>query len=340
MRRIAVTLSIALAMGLSASVIDGCSAGGTQPSGEGRARTSTATPAAVSMAPSSPTPGSSQRATDTSSAASFWRGTDSWPVPVTGKGPYYEPAIGGSYGGYIGMAGNWARQLGCHTGNFLAWSAANSAQAAADYTAYHQGVGVGVYWYMGGPGVDPHYDGSASEASAWGARQAAWALAAAAADHVTYPVLWADIELPGIAPAPDAGWTSVYTGPCTGVVRRKGMSPSVSRAEFDGFAAYVASHSSYKIGVYSSPGIWPSIFGTGKASLIPGVYEWTYEPETASLANPPSGWCLKGTSTCARFFGGQTSSSKYALAWQWSGGGGVRNPYGDFDQMISLPPAG
>jgi hypothetical protein len=235
------------------------------------------------------------------------------------------------------MAGNWSRQLGCRAGNFLAWSASNSAQAAANY-AGHLGVGVGVYWFMGGPGVDPGYDGTSGEASAWGARQAAWTLAAAAADHVTYPVLWADIELPGIAPAPDNGWTSVYTGPCTGVVKRHGMASSVSRAEFDGFAAYVASHSSYRVGVYSSAKIWATIFGTGRASLIPGVYEWTYEPETASLAKPPSGWCLKGTTTCAEFFGGQTSSSTYAVAWQWSGGGGVRNPYGDFDQILALPP--
>jgi hypothetical protein len=39
------------------------------------------------------------------------------------------------------------------------------------------------------------------------------------------------------------------------------------------------------------------------------------------------------SSTCAQFFGGQTSSSKYALMWQWSGGGGVRNALGDFDQI-------
>ena len=32
---------------------------------------------------------------------------------------------------------------------------------------------------------------------------------------------------------------------------------------------------------------------------------------------------------------GQTSSSKYALTWQWSGGGGVGNGIGDFDQIDS-----
>jgi hypothetical protein len=263
----------------------------------------------------------------------FWYGTDSQTVKVTGNPPYNEPVIGGKYGGYIGMAGNWARQLGCSRGNFLAWSSANGTEASTNYTKYHLGVGTGVYWYMGGPGVDPHYNGTTSEASSWGARQAAWTLTAAKADHVNWPVMWADIELPGIAPAPDNGWDSVYTSPCSGVVQQSFVPTALDRAEFNGYAAYVTGHSSYKVGVYSSAGTWTRIFSTGALSQIPNTYEWTYEPETASLSKAPVGWCLKGTSTCAVFFGGQTRSSKYALAWQWSGGGGVRNPYGDFDQL-------
>jgi hypothetical protein len=95
-----------------------------------------------------------------------------------------------------------------------------------------------------------------------------------------------------------------------------------------------SAHSGYKIGVYSSASTWQSIMGTGTASLLPNTYEWTYEPETASLGAKPAGWCLSGGSgPCAQFFGGQTSSSKYALMWQWSGGGGVRNAYGDYDQI-------
>ena len=45
---------------------------------------------------------------------------------------------------------------------------------------------------------------------------------------------------------------------------------AVDRADFNGFAAYSAAHSSYKVGVYSSPGVWTSIFGTGTDSLAPG----------------------------------------------------------------------
>ena len=42
--------------------------------------------------------------------------------------------------------------------------------------------------------------------------------------HVKYPVIFVDIELPGIAPAPDNGWNSVYTSPCSG-----GKRPATSR---------------------------------------------------------------------------------------------------------------
>jgi hypothetical protein len=267
----------------------------------------------------------------------FWYGTDSRAVTIAGSSaPYSEPRIGGAYGGYIGMTGNWANLENCH--KILVWSAANSAKANADY-ALHDGVGTGVYYFMGGPGVDPHYNGTTAEAYAWGEAQAGRAVADAAKLKVTYPVMWADIELPGgpsdYTPAPDNGWNSVYTSPCSSVVRISSVPANVDRAVFNGFAAYVTAHSSYKVGVYSAPDIWAQIFGTGSAASIPNTYEWTYESFTGSLAHPPAGWCLSGSasSTCARFFGGVTSGSKYALAWQWSGGGGSNNGVGDFDQI-------
>jgi len=261
----------------------------------------------------------------------FWYGTDSFPVPVTGSAPYSEPSTGGAYGGYIGMTGSWSYWLGCH-GGFLAWSSTNSAQADTNYTKYGKGIGTAVYWFMGGPGVDPHWNGTRAEANAWGARQAAQALADAAKDHVTYPVLFMDIEIPRVAPAPDNGWNSVYTSPCSGVVKHSGIPAAVDRADFNGFWGYVKAHSKYAPGVYSAAGIWASIFGTGSAASIPHTDEWTYLPETASLSNAPTGWCLK-SGGCAQFFGGVTSGSSNALMWQWSGGGGVRNALGDFDQI-------
>jgi hypothetical protein len=263
----------------------------------------------------------------------FGYGSDSWPVPVTGSAPYREPIIGGSYDGYMGMAGNWARWAGCKTGNFLAWAPANANQANENYARYHTGVGVGVYWYMGGPGVDPHWNGTTAEAYNWGGRQAAQTLAGIKGRYIPYPVIWADIEMPEIAPAPDNGWNNVYTSLCSGKVRHAGIPAAVDRAEFNGFAAYITAHSAFKVGVYSSAPVWAAIFGTGLAASIPNTYEWTYLPETSHLSAAPSGWCLRGTSTCAQFFGGMTSSSKYALMWQWSGGGGITNGVGDFDQI-------
>ena len=51
------------------------------------------------------------------------------------------------------------------------------------------------------------------------------------------------------------------------------------------------------------------------------------------MSRAPVGWCLKSGGGCAKFFGGVTSGSPHALMWQWSGGGGVRNAIGDFDQI-------
>jgi hypothetical protein len=273
-------------------------------------------------------------ATAADSPAGFAYGTDSPQVSITGSAPYKMPVIGGTYGGYMAMAGNWARTLGCKTGTFINPDQPNASQANVNYSKYHYGVGTGVYWYMGGPGVDPHWNGTAAEASKWGAQQAAWALAAMKKIPVTYPVVWADIEEPGIAPAPDNGWNVHYSSPCSGHPVALHTPASVDRAEFNGFAAYITSHSNYKVGVYSSAPIWANIFGTGTASLIPNTYEWTYLKATKSLSAGPVGWCLPRTSTCAQFFGGQTSSSKYALMWQWSGGGGYYNSaHTDFDQI-------
>jgi hypothetical protein len=266
--------------------------------------------------------------------AGFWYGTDSRTVTVPGSAPYRMPVIGGAYGGYIGMLGNWSHRAGC--GGIVVWSGTNQTQAATNFHTYHLGIGVGGYWFMAGPGVDPHYNGTTAEASAWGARQAAWTLADGVG-RLTYPVVFMDVEIPGNAPnytpAPDNGWNSVYTSPCSGKVRINFVPVALDRAVLNGYAAYLTSHSSFKAGVYSAPDIWSSIFGTGSMSLIPNTYEWTYESFTSSLSHRPYSWCLSGTTTCARFFGGQTSASKYAVMWQWSGGGGSNNGRGDFDQI-------
>jgi hypothetical protein len=267
----------------------------------------------------------------------FWSGTDSNYISIPGPAPYKMPVIGGSYGGYIGMIGNWANWKGCH--GAVIFSKTDSKAARTNFTSYSIGIGVGVYWFMGGPGVDPHFNGRDSEAVTWGADQAARVISDLSTmnPRPNYPVVFMDVELPGNAPsytpAPDNGWNTVYTSPCSGKVKRRGIAAQVDRAEFNGFANYLTAHSSYKAGVYSAPSIWPAIFGTGRYASLSNTYEWTYNNDTASLAHHPAGWCLSGTSTCAKFFGGLTDQSPYALMWQWSGGGGTYNGYGDFDQI-------
>ena len=94
--------------------------------------------------------------------AGFWYGTDSSHQNIPGPAPYQEPVLGGAYGGYIGMTGNWANITGCH--KIVVWDDDNSTKANNNFTWHHKGIGTGMYFFMGGPGVDPNYNGTASEA--------------------------------------------------------------------------------------------------------------------------------------------------------------------------------
>jgi hypothetical protein len=333
---------LAIVLGLLAGAGEGARTGRTAETGRtARLRqAASAGPAAGISSPAVPSPAASQAPAIWSgdTPGGFWYGTDSSEVAIPGSAPFREPVIGGVYGGYIGMIGNWAGWQNC--GGNVVWSASDSASARANFLTYHAGIGVAGYWFMAGPGVDPHYDGTTKEAAAWGAAQAAQALADLqhTSTPVSYPVIFMDVELPGDAPsytpARDNGWNAVYTSACSGQVRQADVPANVDRADLNGFASYLTSHSSYQAGVYSAPSIWTSIFGTSASTAsLPNTYEWTYGAVTSSLGDRPDGWCLSGIVTCAQFFGGQTSSSKYALIWQWSGGGGTRNGYGDFDQI-------
>ena len=322
----------------------------------------TATTPATTAPAASPThaatPAGAAAASRTSAArigdapAGYYFGTDSTGVPVATTGPAGTPALGGVYGGYTGMAGDWAVAAGCGPYR-LAWSDADAAAASRDHRVYHAGVGAGAYWFMGGPGVDPHYDATTGEAAAWGRQQAAWALAAIAPLHLDQPVLWMDIELPGSTvfdPVTDNGWTSVYRRPCDAQPTGQEVTPTLARAELDGFAGYLEAHARLAAGVYSDPEMWTAIFGDGPASVLDHTYEWTADDQTSTLTPLPYAWCRPGTGECATFFGGVSPSSPYALSWQWSGGEGTRNGVGDFDTIDGprtaavtadgLPPAG
>lgn len=321
--------------GLLAGVVSVTSAAASSSPGISASRQA-ASQSAASRSTGSLTTASQPSATATTT---FWSGTDSnyIRIPHTAGTAYREPAIGGIYGGYIGMVGNWASMERC--GGIVVWSKSDSYAARINQRVYHQGIGAGAYWFMAGPGVDPNYDGKWAEATKWGQAQAAAALKATVGHDpaITYPIMFLDVELPGNAPqytpAQDNGWKAVYTSPCSGKIKTNHMAAFLNRADFNGFANYITAHSKYKAGVYSAPSIWADIMGTGKYASLANTYEWTYTGDSASLAHHPSGWCLSGTSTCAHFFGGITSASKYAVMWQWSGGGGTYNGYGDFDQI-------
>ena len=98
------------------------------------AATSSAAAGTSAAAPAAVSPGSG-----------FVYGTDSWPMTVTGSSVYQEPVIGGNYGGYVGMVGNWARVQGCSTGNFIDFSYSNRDQANTNFTKYHIGIGTAAY---------------------------------------------------------------------------------------------------------------------------------------------------------------------------------------------------
>jgi hypothetical protein len=88
------------------------------------------------LTPASATAGTASRAVAAAPAGDgppgFWWGTDSFPVTVPGRAPYQMPFLGGAYGGYIAMTGNWAYWQGCR-GGFIAVSPADDAQAHTGY---------------------------------------------------------------------------------------------------------------------------------------------------------------------------------------------------------------
>ncbi len=317
------------------------------PSSSGRGRVVAAVGVLIALIGALVAPAAAAAGAAGDGPAGFYFATDSTGVPIAPSGPVQTPAVGGAYGGYMGMAGDWAHSAGC--GSYpQAWSAQDAAAAHRNHVAYHTGAGAGAYWFMGGPGVDPHYNGSTAEAASWGRLQAAWALASIRRLSLDQPVLWMDIELPGSTvfdPVADNGWLDVYRSACDAQPTGAHVTPALARAELDGFAGYLAANSALAAGVYSDAAMWATIFGTGADARVTNLYEWTANGQASSLQPLPRGWCRSETTDCAQFFGGITASSPYAVAWQWSGGGGARNGIGDFDtvdtpRLAAASPAG
>jgi len=95
-----------------------------------------------------------------------------------------------------------------------------------------------------------------------------------------------------------------------------------------GFSNYIDTHSPYLAGVYSaggdSYGSWIGIFGGEQLS---NASEWTFVNEQSQL-NFPSGFSDSAASPS--WFANAPAACH--LLWQWSGGDGVLNGYGDLDQ--------
>jgi hypothetical protein len=268
------------------------------------------------------------------SRTGFYHGTDSAAPQAcgNGNGPYTEPAgdcsrgSAGPYGEYIGEVGSFMNWQGCTTAG-LAWEQANYNMATDNVVKFSTGLGAAAYWFAAGPGRDPHYNGSAAEAATWGREQAQQALSDLGGKVFDFRYIFMDIENNGVPPDED-GWNTVWNGPCGNTVRAYYIPANIDFATWAGFAGYIANHSSYLAGVYSAGGIsygsWAGIFGNEKLS---DTAEWTFTNEQAQL-DFPSGF--SGSHASPQWFSSEPRACD--LLWQWSGGNGVLNGYGDFDQ--------
>ena len=141
-----------------------------------------------------------------------------------------------------------------------------------------------------------------------------------------------ELRQPGLA---GNGWNHVHAkGSCGGTVLQTGIPASVDQATLNGFTNYVNASGLAYAAIYSGPGVWQSIFGTGSYSTVSNVAEWTSEVDTGCKTPGPQDW-TQTSGTCgtnsAAFFGGMKQTSGCALVWQWDEDPSV----GDFDQIYT-----
>ncbi len=278
-------------------------------------------------------------ATAAGDSPGFYYGTDSSAPYACGHGPYTEPAgscgngTAGSYGEYIGELGAFWNWKAC-TSSGLAWNQADYNMANDNLVHYGTGLGAAAYWFAAGPGRDPHYNGTTAEAAAWGRQQAKAVIARLSGYFFGFRYIFLDIENNG-APPDGNGWNTVWNGPCGSKIKATYIAPQVDYATYQGFASYIDAHSPYLAGVYSAGGVsygsWIGIFG---GEQLRNVAEWTFTNEQSQLAFP---WGFSASSASPQWFGGAQAACH--LLWQWSGGNGVINGYGDFDQAEAVNDA-
>jgi hypothetical protein len=267
-------------------------------------------------------------------SAAFYHGTDSSLPTACGKGngPYAEPrgdcahGTAGPYGEYMGETGSFYNWQRCTTSG-LAWNQTNYNMATDNFVDHGIGLGAAAYWFMGGPGRDPRYNGSASEATTWGQKQAQQALSDLNGRVFDFRYIFMDIENNG-APPDYWGWNTLWNSACGNTIKAEYIPANIDYATVQGFASYIDAHSPYLAGVYSAGGFgyggWTGIFG---GEQLRNTAEWTFDNQQSRL-NFPSGF--SGSAANALWFANAPAACH--LLWQWSGGDGVLNGYGDFDQ--------
>jgi hypothetical protein len=272
-------------------------------------------------------PGSASASPDRPSG--YYFGSDSNGPRADGSYPYSEPGIGGHYASYGGEIGTWTNWRHCTTGEALNMTDVDAVNA--DESADPSIPGLSFYWFMAGPGADPDYDATTSEAYDWGRAQAE----RVESDYLHMesegirtethyvPMMYMDIE--GGAEAEHAnGWNEIVDY-CGRILSSTVIPVAVDRATFNGFYNYIHLDTIFHPGVYSSPYFWDQTFGTGSASRIPDTYEWTPESSTSATTPAPVGFTQGSRS--AQWFGG--ISPEREAGWQWTENGG------DWDQMNS-----
>lgn len=256
----------------------------------------------------------------------YWAASDS-NLPTAGLGGgsilYDEPNNSSLYGGYVAEVDTYYDDICGTPGGGVATNPTDVSAANYNNGVNPATMGTALYYFMGGPGADPSFNNTTTEAYAWGQFQAWKAVTTENSVGPSYRtgIIFMDIEN---SENTNNGWSDWYQN-CGHYDPAYAISTSVARATFNGFWDYVYNDSSFYPAVYSSPLMWNDTFGTGSDGSIPNTFEWTYEGQTYST-NAPSGWSYGATS--AQWFGGTTKP----LAWQWAiknTDGGV----GDFDQV-------
>jgi hypothetical protein len=242
------------------------------------------------------------------------------PIPAAGEWSQIREGI---YGSYVGEVGTWTDSRGCTSS--LALNTQYVTDVNANESWYGWGVkipGVHWYYYMGGPGADPSYSGTANEAYTWGEQQAALAFTeieytlnsqGVVSDSSYTQLIFADVE-------PDISWQDITN--CS--YQNLGALPAgLAYQTWIGFCNYLIAiyEESYPFigGTYSASGWFNPIVSS---SANPG-FSWTYESDNPGPTPDPVAFTQSGQGS-AQWFGGYTSGDE--VAWQWTQNGG------DYDQ--------